>query len=328
MRKILFALVFVKILHFGQIFYANHVIHHGGFGSIESFLRNLANYHDGRIYISISNTGYIFHNDSALPNYAFFPLFPLLLHLLRTLFGESLVFVISLLAINTALSVCAGLVLSLALRRNYGEEVAFWTPLLILSCPTAVYFDLAYTESLYFFITASILWLLGSPLKPLVIPLGILGGLSRPQGVALSCLSLHRPRESLKLRLLFVAAPLVGFLAFALYVGISTGSPFEIITVQRNWGRFCGGSFLYTGNKLDVAYLVLSILCLLLGWRYLLAGDWIFLLISVLIPLATGSLLSFSRYCLVIYPLYILIAIATISAVIASPITIEVRTSA
>ncbi|RLJ01167.1 MAG: hypothetical protein DRP11_04975, partial [Candidatus Aenigmatarchaeota archaeon] len=298
MKSLIYSLVLIKALNYAQVTYIylhTTPVHKQ---TLSSLVRELVTYQDGRSYIRICETGYEFEREH-FPNYAFFPGFPILLKLLAFVTGSAIFFLSAILVLNFTLSIIGAAILWSVLRGDYDEGVSFWALVFLMSSPRALYFDMAYAESFYLFMTAVILrFSISAKIAPGVV-CGFLGGIIRPQGLALSSLGLFCPQGTWIRRLIFAAAPIFGFFGYASYVWLNTGNPLEVITVQEHWGRTFGiGNILSTGNLLDRIYLVLGFVCVGIGWKYLLKRDWLFLVTSLCIPLLTGSLMSLSRFCL------------------------------
>ena len=225
---------------------------------------------DSTWYLQIAHSGYFSRGASA-----FFPLYPLLVHLGAALSASPLL--VGLL-ISIA-SFAAGLyLLYLLARLDLGDDAARTTVYLLAFFPTALFFSAVYTESLFLVLSVGAFyaarrerWIVASVLGglaaasrsngvlivlplaflyfygPCRVPPGWVGALrSRLQsGFSLSVSrvgsSVARGSSSRSgLCLLLVPAGLIGFLA---YLGITQGTPSAPFQAQYFWGREFAGPF-------------------------------------------------------------------------------------
>src|SRR5579862_4410 len=130
---------------------------------------------DAQHYLELSETGY---HAGQMTN-AFFPLFPLLIHLATFVFRNSLV---AALVIANLCSLAGFYLLFIFVEERFGRGAAGDTILLYLAFPTAFFFSLPYSESLFLLlITAFFLLLFRDRPGWAAIP-AILLPLSRPEG--------------------------------------------------------------------------------------------------------------------------------------------------
>nr|WSW44610.1 hypothetical protein OG296_16530 [Streptomyces sp. NBC_01001] len=177
-------------------------------------------------------------------DYAFFPLYPLLVRLAGATPWAGL-----LVAWTAAAVAAVGVyrVGELVLGPRVGVLlVALWA-----ASPHAVVLTLAYTEPL---LAALAAWALYAVLRGRWLwaaGLAVLAGLTRPTGIAVaaavSAIALHallvRRSRAPEVWAAALLAP-AGWAAYVLAVGIRTGDPAGYFTVQRRWGsRFDFGSY-------------------------------------------------------------------------------------
>lgn len=287
------------------------------------FIHRMTPY-DAQYYLDISDRGYRrFEKGTQFAsegNYAFFPLLPLLLRLNPFSTTESKV--ASLLVLNGLLSATAAVAMWY-LAKEIG--VPPWLSVgFLLAFPTAVFQSVLYTESLFLFLAVfgALCALRGYSGRGAL--LGYLGGLCRPQG-ALLCLFpfghvLERGRRSFRdmksvgKAYFPFAAPLAGVATFAVILWRSVDSPLGFVKIQSNWGRqFLSTSlfsqvFHYLGPPMDVVSFVLGVGLLPFLWRYLPRSLALFGTGLVVLPILTGSILSFSRFLSVSFPHFLCLA--------------------
>jgi Gpi18-like mannosyltransferase len=285
-----------------------------------SFWERLAPF-DGQFYLDISNNGYRTISASLqgdLGNYAFFPLLPTLLAILRLAFPEA--YVPLTLLVSFAASIIGTLAL-IKLGKRCGVA-SFLAVLVLLTFPSAPYQCVLYTEGIFLCLSGiTLIFALERKPWPTIL-FGLLAGLTRPQGVLLAIPVLvelvlpYEKKDRPEARAPVVSwiatlAPFCGFVVMAIVSDIVSGSPGAFLTVQMKWGRAleAGGFFKailsifgYSGPPLDLLGLLVGIGCIPLMWKRLPRSVALYGIGCVLMPLATGSILSFSRFMSVSIP--------------------------
>ena len=199
-------------------------------------------------YLSIAESGYDLapHLVRGLwqANWAFFPLFPLLVRLTATLAGIAPT--IAGAAVATA-ALWAFTVLGWLYRVRTRPNATPWPWLLLLAAwPYGFYFDAAYSESLYAALTVACLLALQTGRPWLAAAACALVTATRPTGALLAAwFGLHRlwrarlvrsPTEALRLLAPAALAPL-GILGFMAFLWRHVGDPFAFATIQGAWGH-------------------------------------------------------------------------------------------
>jgi hypothetical protein len=291
-----------------------------------SFLERLAPY-DGQYYLDIAGRGYRRFEGreagiaaGAPGNYAFFPLLPAALRLAAPLGRRGAL--AACLAANLLLS-SAGAVLLYRLALGLGVP-AWPSVLFLLSFPTAVFQSALYTESAFLFLSlaAALAAATGARRGSWAgAAAGYLAGLCRPQGMLVSALGLgrlrrrrgepRRGRAEVLADLALVFAPLLGIATFAMVLQHSIGAPLGFLGIQRSWARDFSAKRLigellspssYGGPPFDLLALVLGVGLLPFLWRHLPRSLALFGTLSVVLPLSTGTALSFGRFLSVSFP--------------------------
>lgn len=278
-------------------------------------------------YRSIAIDGYGPRRDAAgAPNYAFFPLYPLLVRSVPVTgeFGLD-----GMLLSNAAFMVALVLLGRLSLHVGLTEAEAGRAIMCLAFFPTTYFCSMPLPESLFLALSlGSILlayrrrWLLASLV-------GGLAALTRLPGVLLlvplAVLYWEHERASLRKALWLVLVP-CGTLAFLAFLHMTTGSWRSFLLVQERWGRSPGLFWsplvrylrhpAVVGEPWNLIGLNFTFALLLLAaavglWMHKRHALAAYTLVSVLLPLSTGSLQSLGRYALVAFPLYLWLATFT-----------------
>lgn len=257
---------------------------------------------------------------SPTPNWAFFPLFPLLVRTLA-ITGN---FALDGMIVANAAFLCALILLgAVALRFGLDPETATRAIFYLAFFPTSYFLSLPLTESL--FLALSLASILAAKTERWLVA-GVLGGLAaltRFPGilllVPLVLLYLASPKRLARHALCLALVP-AGTGAFMVYLRERTGDPLAFVHAQANWQRsatfFWEPLIAYSQHPRNISepwnfvalhfavamllFVAAAILCVRRQWP--LAG---YTAASVLLPLSTGSLQSLGRYALVVFPLFL-----------------------
>ncbi|MCX5196053.1 hypothetical protein OOK31_19495 [Streptomyces sp. NBC_00249] len=197
-------------------------------------------------YLGIAAHGYgrtqMWADGSIQSDYAFFPLFPLLLRLAG---GTAL----SGLAVAWSAAAVAAVGVYRVGEHLAGPRAATLLVGLWAALPHAVVLTLAYTEALLCALAAWALYALLRGHRLTAAALAVLAGLTRPTGIAvaaavtaLAVRELLRGERTPRVWAAALLAP-AGWAAYVLAVGVRRGDPLGYFTVQRQWGsRFDFGA--------------------------------------------------------------------------------------
>jgi hypothetical protein len=285
-------------------------------------------------YIGIAEHGYehMPFNADVPRNWAFFPLFPLLLHLAAFVTGEFAItgMVLSHLFFLVALFLLHRLALLFGLSADDADRSLFYLAVF----PTSYFFSLPLPESLFLMLTIASFYFAKSERWWLAGLSGALASATRTTGVlllpALAVLywEKYRPLGSLRgwrkegLALLLVPA---GLLSFMIYLHVITGNALAFKGAMAAWGRKAGFFFSplleYLGHPAEVAAhwdfrllnfsaVAIALACgivLLKRRQFALAA---YTLLAVLVALSSALLQSQARYAMVVFPVFMTLAMA------------------
>ncbi len=275
-------------------------------------------------YLDIATNGY--HGTDM----AFFPLLPLLIGILGKVMGNHLIagLVISNVALFFAL-----LFLYKLVEHEFDRTVARRAIFYISIFPTAVFFSAVYTESLFLMLTVASFYYMRERRWWLAGAIGLLASLTRVEGVllavpfAIEWWSAYRENTVAGLKNLvpIVLIPL-GLVLFMVYLWVLNGDPLYFSHVQSHWNRQLAAPWTSVGNSfhkiatavgpqtiaqqiLELVFTALMIGVLVGGWRKLKASYVAYMGLSVLMPLCTSSLMSMPRFALVLFPMFVILAL-------------------
>ncbi|AVQ01215.1 hypothetical protein B7G68_04670 [Caulobacter segnis] len=282
---------------------------------------------DSGWYLDLATNGYqLVPAANGQANWAFFPAMPGLaagLARLTSLTPFEAMLVVS----NLSFLVALILVHRLA-RQAFNVKTADVTVVLLCVAPASYIFSAAYTEALFLASLTGALLLIRDRRWLAAGLVAALAALTRNLGLALllpygwAVLERWRARDQAPLGraesvriVLGGLAPIAGVALFLLHLKSRTGDALAFLHIQKTWGRSLEQPFaalvqglVHPSSIPDTELLSFAIAWLALGLLLALAllRRWGWLLLSavlVLAPLATG-VTSFSRYALVVLPLW------------------------
>jgi Gpi18-like mannosyltransferase len=273
-------------------------------------------FHDGPIF-----------NQSA---WAFFPFYPILITIIKNITGLNIDS--SLLAISIIFSLLLFVLFYFFTLELYGSSSeALFFVLLLITMPFHYYFSVFYTESIFLLLIIvnfyAVLIRKYLIMFLMIIPLVLI----RPNGIIIliplylfmleheGLLKRYKfnfkgifSKKNIKLSFYFVSGP-IAFVAYAIYQYYMTGEFFAFNIAQKGWYRDFMFPFLAFFRHGDMAtqfnsvYTILFVLLALIAWKKLPLSFNILIWLSVLLPLASGSVMSMPRFISVIFPFTIII---------------------
>jgi len=281
---------------------------------------------DGVWYVLIGSHGYDPH--VSILN-AFFPAFPGLIHLVGGMLGGN-----DLLAgilINRLLLFPTVGIFTQIVREESGDDAAERAPFFFLLVPTAVFFLAVYTETLFVLACLACFLAMRHQNWWLAGVCGAIATATRLPGIVLVGAIIVEGAASRKpwLALGVAAFSLIGLAAYAIYLNALYGDPLafqhaynfgwgdrhftlnivaaplqDMQLLVKNW-PWQGGPIFWTVNYLLA--LVVDCVLLLVMWRSLRWSYRVFVMGNMLLPLLSGTLFSYNRYSLVLFP-FLLVA--------------------
>ncbi len=271
-------------------------------------------------YLKIAKEGYEYA-PGKMSSIAFFPLYP---GLIRTISALPLVspglagWIISTLALGV------GLIFLYKLVKEFHPEIdPIQVIILLLVFPTAFFLNSVYTESL--FLALSIIFFYYLFRKEFILAAAFLSLASfcRINGLFLFVPFVYEYLKTFGLKR-FINVNLVSFLvaglgifSFTTYQYIYFNEPLAFFKSQMEWGRkftFNAGHLQlispapYANLAADLLFLTTAIIAGVLLLKYSRVSYGLYVLTTMLVAASTGTLMSVSRFSLILFPVFILIA--------------------
>lgn len=291
---------------------------------------------DAQWYLKIASSGYpknprdIFAQDYKGSweelIYAFFPLYPVILHLLNFIFKniELTAFIVA-----NLLMMANFISLYFVVSKLFNIDVAVKTIFLIFTFPFSIFFRSYYPEGLYLFLLIWFSYFLIK--KRLLLAAFILGlmNITRGNGLFLNLIILYylmpiiQQKNSLSKVILILILLMTPFLGWMYFNYLQTGDYLYFYSTQSHWYSsenilspliqnikqvfsFPKLSFhLFHSSQIDVIILLISLSFLIKSRKSLPPILWLIGLSLSALPLLVKDLISFSRYQIIVYPLFI-----------------------
>lgn len=281
-------------------------------------------------YMVLTQEGYL-HQPFDIENhrsrqFAFFPLHPLLLwmvgHVTKDLMlgGAALA--------NLFLFIGLFFLHKLTLAFGYDQQIARRTIFYTATFPVSYFFSVPLTESLFLMLTVTSFYAAKKEHWWAAGALGAFASAARVNGVillpALLILSWQMYRSLQIKKILWLLLVPVGLWAFMFYSWWACGDALAFRTAVAHWGRkpdfFLSAFFKYlihphtiiepwNFNLLNAGSALLCLFCVYILFR---RREWAlaaFAFMAIFLPLSSGILQSLDRYALIIFPMYLALAI-------------------
>lgn len=284
---------------------------------------------DGGHFLGIAQNGYVVSDQ-----YAFFPLYPLLIKIFSFLFlGNVLV---SALVLSSLFLLLALYFFFKLAKLDFDIKTSQRAIFYLLIFPTAFFLAAAYCESLFIFLAIGALYFARRRKWPMAAIFATLVAATKPLGILLWPVLVFEYLAQLKFQLgqirknfIWLTVPPLGLLFYMLYLQIVTGNPLTFLTVQANWQRevfifplsilwqkylsifslSAFGSRFFTVEVLEFSAVISFLLLLIFSIGKLRVSYLLYCTLLVLASLSTGVLTSFPRFFLLAFPLFFSLAI-------------------
>ncbi len=283
------------------------------------FWGNLGNW-DGGHFLSIAEHGYI-----EKYQYAFFPLYPLLISLINNFIHD---YLIAALIISITCSYLTIHLLYSLVSLDFDKKIAQKVILFLLIFPTSFYLLTGYSESLFLFLTIGTYFFARKKKLLTATVLASLATATRLVGlaVAVGLLVEVLTTTGLNRKNWYVVFSFLGFGIYCLYLYKTIGDPFYFLVAEQHWQRnivvpvfgfwetiksLSQPAFIteHFNVFLDLVFAIFGTGFVIRTFRFLPPSYSVYSLISILIPLFTPTLSSMPRFLLPIFPIFILVAL-------------------
>ena len=276
---------------------------------------------DSGFYLDIADNGYS-TIISTVPatlnqaNYAFYPLYPLII---RAGIQVGITPLHMAIFVSNLFLLLASIMLFLVVKQEHSEKAAYNSIFFLYAFPTAFILSSVYTESLFLFLSITAFYFINKRSFLIASIFGTLAALTRSVGVLLlipMVLTILKTKQSYFMKIShFMQSLLIplGSLIFILYIGNLTGSLKSTFSIQTSWERTLKFPLLYVIDGLHsnlfqhnftALFVLATVLLFFIIFRNLNRNYIIYSIALFLIPLST-ALTSMPRFILIIFPLFI-----------------------
>ena len=258
--------------------------------------------------------------------FAFFPLHPLLLWLLSHLTKDVILWGAAL--SNLFLFIGLFYLHKLTLAFGYDQQIARRTLFYTATFPVSYFFSVPLTESLFLMLTVTSFYAAKRENWWAAGVIGAFASAARVNGVllvpALLVLSWQMYRSLQLKKILWLLLVPVGLWAYMLYSWWACGDAWAFRHAVAHWGRKPGFFLTALGKYLIHPHTILepwnfnllnagsALLCLFCVYLLIRRREWalaVYAFLSIFLPLSTGMLQSLDRYALIIFPMFMSLAI-------------------
>lgn len=275
--------------------------------------------------LDIVQDGYYLRGEEEIANVVFFPLYIILIKV-GTMIIDNAIFVGWL--VSSVSLFFAMIFLTKLIRAFYPKIKSLDALLFLLIFPTAYFFNTVYTESLFLFLSIATIYYAKKNNMLLVAVFGFLAALTRITGILLLIPILWYVLEYYQFHIkkifawknLYILAIPLGTLLFFLYHYIAFDSFLLFFEMESLWGRsfeinrdhFVADNPIATVNlMMDILFGLFAFVTTFFVWKKIDKGLGLYMLVTILVAISTGTLMSIGRYILVLFPIYIFAASIT-----------------
>lgn len=279
---------------------------------------------DASHYLTLAEDGYVATGEGQF-SIVFYPLYPWLVRAVafvcQSYFGAALV-------VSGAASICVGLLLRRLVELDHPAKVARQAVWFLFIFPTAYFLHIGYSESLFLAFVLGCLLAARMQLWAVAGALGALACLTRVNGLLLIPTLLveawlqYRQTRRIDWRWLWIAAIGLGFASYLVLNYRVTGDPFAFSRIMEDhwykrlmppwvgirdvWLRIPG--FNLTEGLHEFVFIIFSFLCTVWCWIKLRPSHAIWVTLNWLLVTSTTYVVSVPRYCLTLFPIFIILA--------------------
>ena len=279
---------------------------------------------DAAHYLRLAEKGYAAKGEGRF-SIVFYPLYPWLVRafafVCRNYFGAALL-------VSGAASICAGLLLRRLVELDHAANVARLSVWFLFVFPTAYFLHIGYSESLFLALVLGCVLAARMQFWAVAGVLGALACLTRVNGLLLVPTLLveawlqYRVTRRFDWRWLWIGAIGLGFAGYLLLNYRVTGDPLTFSRVMEVhwykritppwvgiadvWRRIPGTNL--TEGLHEFVFIVFSFFCTVWRWMKLRPSYAVWMTLNWLLITSTAFVVSVPRYCLTLFPIFIILA--------------------
>lgn len=301
------------------------LVENGGIGAANAsqefdFFKSWAQW-DGGYYYNIAQYGFTGDKD-----FAFFPLYPILIHYLaKLLIGN---YLLSGLLISNLSSFLVFLLFYRLVKIQYSKKTAFYTLITLITFPTSFYLVAYYSESLFLlFLIMLFLFLKNKNYYLSSLAISLLS-ITRITGVfaLISAIYSYLAKKDFKFQLVdrnlfFIILAPITLVIYSLFLFKNYHDPLKFLTIESLWKRSVMdpistfSSYIFPmltfqkrpiNDYFDLGISLLFLITLIIGRKKIPSSWWIFSMFAILIPASSGTLTSMPRYLITCFGAFIL----------------------
>lgn len=276
---------------------------------------------DSYWYLDIAEKGYYLRGEKGIANVVFFPLYPFLIRMTAPLAGGNPV--LSGWIVSSLFLVLSSVMMVRLVQRFHPGIDPVLPVMFLLAYPTAFILNAVYAESLFLFLSLSMVYYAREQKFLIASIFAALASATRIAGLFLCVLLLVEFIQSRGWKSLFsrrvwpLALAPSGAFGFFLYHWIAFGNFFLYLKIQYNWGRdfdFAASDYVMRNSPYwinmanDLFFTALVIVIGILAMKRLRVSYGIYMLVSMGIALSTGTFLAVTRYSMILFPIYFMAA--------------------
>ena len=287
---------------------------------------------DGVHYLSIAAQGYS-------NNQGFFPLYPILLRLLAEVLGGGqafgLAYFVSGLLISNLSIIAALLFFQKLISIDFPKKIAWQSIILLLVFPTSFYFASLYTESLFLLLSLLSFYFARKKKWFLAGVFGMLLSATRVVGIAILPALIYefiKEERKLSAKALSLLLPPVGFLSYVFYNFWQFGNPllfvqaheninptrsvYSVVFIPQTLFRYIKilattlGQYEWWIALLELSSFLFAVTMLYIAYKKKVRVSYLlFSILALLVPVSSGTFSGLPRYILVLFPMFIGLAL-------------------
>ncbi|MBW6440551.1 hypothetical protein K0B03_00790 [Patescibacteria group bacterium] len=287
---------------------------------------------DSAHYDFIATHGYEWVN-----SVVFFPLYPFLMRIFSYFIPFEYPTMIAGFLISNFAIIIALFYFYKLIKLDYSDQISRRALLYLLIFPMSIFFASIYTESLFLMLTlASFYYVRKNNYKASAMAV-FLACLTRFAGifVFIAILVEYLYQNNYRIKALraknafYIYLSSLGLISYMFFLNLKYQNPFLFISAQSHWGRnfvpiwnvlfdsiiyiFINLNMFFTlayfNNLIELAYFIIFAIISVYVWGKMRKSYAIYMIISIVIPLLSGSVASLNRYVLVLFPAFIILAI-------------------